>query len=698
MFNKSALGNLKPEFTVVDSPYLQEIGSQIETDSPVNAVAFLGDTLYAGMDDGLKIVSGGKLKPGPKTVGAVRQLLPVENRLYIRSADGLHVLSGKKVKKLSDSDFAALATDGEEVFAATPGTLYRVSEDGAKAIPGSDSGHPPIHHLACFQGMLVTGHYGGLLCFDGHKWSRELYDWGQIPSQNVTCLLPDGNKLYIGTERGICILRGMTLHVIRGRDGLPREDVTSLGLGFGGDLWIGSNRGVSRKTGDEYHYFAWQRWLPGDRVTAICERDKTVCVACDKGIGIIEYKPMTLEEKGEHYEKLLERDQKLRGFVYKLEWDDAGGEFYKEISDNDGCWTAYYLGAMSCKYAVTRNEKDRRNAVEAFNAIKSLEEISTIDGFPARAYMRKGEKKVHQSGGEWHESADGKWLWKADTSSDEVDGHVWCCALFYDLVANDEEKKRVAEHLGRIAHHIVDHGFCLIDLDGKPTTWARWEPDYLMSPRGQGQRGLNCMEMLSILRGAHHVTGEEKFLKAYRYLIDEHSYHTQFLRQKLTFTPEWINHSDDVLAFFAYQPLIAYEDDPELRAIYLRSFERSFEIERPERMSLFNFIYGALTGLECEAGATLKELREWPLDILKYTYCNSCRHDLEVARNEPAFNCFAATQTISCRESNPRRWCARPNEMDSGHNMREVEDPSGWLAAYWLGRYCGYIKSAREKE
>ena len=44
----------------------------------------------------------------------------------------------------------------------------------------------------------------------------------------------------------------------------------------------------------------------------------------------------------------------------------------------------------------------------------------------------------------WPVSADGKWYWKADTSSDELDGHFFFYALYYDLVAtSDDEKRRV---------------------------------------------------------------------------------------------------------------------------------------------------------------------------------------------------------------------------------------------------------------
>ena len=53
------------------------------------------------------------------------------------------------------------------------------------------------------------------------------------------------------------------------------------------------------------------------------------------------------------------------------------------------------------------------------------------------------------------------------------------------------------------------------------------------------------------------------------------------------------------------------------------------EIERIEQIPWFNFIYGALTGNDCEAEAAVTHLREWPLDLVIHSYQNSHRADLQ---------------------------------------------------------------------
>ena len=80
---------------------------------------------------------------------------------------------------------------------------------------------------------------------------------------------------------------------------------------------------------------------------------------------------------------------------------------------------------------------------------------------------------------------------------------------------------------------------------------------------------------------------------ASRELIQEHGYALNTVDQKIT-KEGHVNHSDDELAFLSYYPLLRYERDPHLRALYLSSLERSWQIERPERCSLWNVIYGAL--------------------------------------------------------------------------------------------------------
>jgi ribosomal protein S20 len=137
-------------------------------------------------------------------------------------------------------------------------------------------------------------------------------------------------------DRGLGLLRGMSLTTLRGPQGLPYEDTVCLARGFANDVWVGTTRGAIRMVDGEFHYFAGQRWLPDDRVHAIAVGERAVYFATEKGVGIIEYEPFTLLKKAAYYERHLEEwGQKRLGLVHKLEWDGGLKEFVREAGEED---------------------------------------------------------------------------------------------------------------------------------------------------------------------------------------------------------------------------------------------------------------------------------------------------------------------------------------------------------------------------
>src|SRR5262249_45365818 len=146
-------------------------------------------------------------------------------------------------------------------------------------------------------------------------------DWGMLPSPVTRDLLAQGSRLFIATERGVAVLRGMAMTALRGPDGLPYEDTTCLAAGFDNDLWIGTTRGAIRTAGDEYHYFGADHWLPGEYVRDIAVGQRAVYIATDGGLGIIRYEPYTLLKKSLYFERELEDwGFKRLGFMHKLYW------------------------------------------------------------------------------------------------------------------------------------------------------------------------------------------------------------------------------------------------------------------------------------------------------------------------------------------------------------------------------------------
>jgi hypothetical protein len=216
------------------------------------------------------------------------------------------------------------------------------------------------------------------------------------------------------------------------------------------------------------------------------------------GIGCLERRPMTLAEKAEFYEQEIERYIKRTPFGYVAEaplrqkGDKTSAD--PQDSDNDGLWTAMY-GAGECfAYEATRDLKAKARAKKAFEALRFLQKVTQDCAHaPPKGYIARiirpvdwpdpnvgrleGDRQEHERDSlwkvyepRWPKSADGKWFWKSDTSSDELDGHYFFYPLYYDFCADTEaERERVREVVRDVTDHLLTHRFVLIDHDGKPT-------------------------------------------------------------------------------------------------------------------------------------------------------------------------------------------------------------------------------------
>jgi hypothetical protein len=195
--------------------------------------------------------------------------------------------------------------------------------------------------------------------------------------------------------------------------------------------------------------------------------------------------------------------------------------------------------------------------------------------------------------------------------------------------------------------------------------------------------------MLSFMKTAATLTGDPKFAEAYRRLV-EMGYPKYTVRQRNTPPPpENIAHFEDELALWSYWNLLRFEKDLQLRSVYRRSLERSYEAIRIEQNPWYNFVYGVLSGNDCEVEPSLDHLRGWPLDLVVWPYQNSHRADLGTPPGYVAFT--GGTRAFLPRETEPGRWDHWFMQADGGG--RDVAEPGAWLLAYWMGRYYGYIEA-----
>jgi hypothetical protein len=247
--------------------------------------------------------------------------------------------------------------------------------------------------------------------------------------------------------------------------------------------------------------------------------------------------------------------------------------------------------------------------------------------------------------------------------------------------------------IDRITHHILDNKYQLIDVDGQRTRWGWWGPDAIWED--PDETGLRALLILSHVRVALHMTSDPpsraRFQAAYDDLVGQHRYHLLTRNQKIM-VPGAINHSDDELAFLAFYPLLRYETDATLRPIYRESLARSWQIERPERNPLWNFIYAAGTGAdEFDRAESLRTLHEIPMDQIKWDVRNAHRRDVPIDPRQDRFKRSQSFVVLPYDELPLWKWNENPYNLNAGDGGRSEGDGVYFLLPYWMGRYHGLI-------
>jgi len=496
------------------------------------------------------------------------------------------------------------------------------------------------------------------------------------------------DDIYFGSQLALGMISEKEDHQLFSADnGLPYGPVTTI-TQTGQEVWLGTPVGAIRKRGGAWSYFAGKRWLENNHVNDILIIDSSrVWVATNGGINELRRVPMTLEQKAAYFENRLNERHLHHGFAAECRFKSLSDttSFTHSTNDNDGLWTSIYLAAESFRFAVTGEKEAYDNAVRTFLAMEKLETVNPIPGFVARSYVTIDESTGN--GGEWHVSADGKWKWKGDTSSDEIVGHMFAYPIFYELVAKGDMKERTKGLVDRLMTHIVDHNFELVDLDGIATRWGVWSPDSLNNAkRWMYERGINSLQILAFLKSATFVTQNPKYEKAYNFLVKEHHYLDNMLVQKM-YGPYEVNHSDDELSYLPYYTLLRYGAKSKDKDIYARSLARSWRAEEGDRIPIWNYI--ASIGLEknCGLEVAMDEMQQIPLDIRSWPMYNSHRWDIRKSTINDRFFKPQATKPIPTAERAISKWNSNTYQMDGGGDGLSEDDGAFFLLPYWMARF-----------
>lgn len=572
-----------------------------------------------------------------------------------------------------------------------------------RAFPDTKIDWPKIEGVE-ISGVRWTGNGAGLYrkTEGGPVERHEEYGVNGPLSTRVTALAADSKgTLWVGTPLGISLRAadGAWSH-IRGRDGLPCEDVTALAIDNQDRVWIGTTRGAIQyrlnAEGRKWFYRAGQRYLPDDHVLSIkIESDgRRAWFATEGGFhGCIDEATTTLLEKAQSIERRVNERHRRFGLVASCVLDNALTPTSHQIhdNDNDGLWTAYHVAAMSLCYGVTAEPAAKASARESMHALYMLQNVSGTPGLVARSVVtvEEGQKKDKQ----WRPAPDGKFYWKSDTSSDEIDGHYLAFYTYWEHIARHDADERdlCIRQVRALTDYIVDNNYQLIDWTGKRTRWGFWNPENLNdNPIHYIENGLNSLQILSFLNTAEYITGDAKYRRHFEHLVTEHGYLNNVLLEKKVF-PDENNHSDDQLGYVAWYPILQTEKDPGVRAALHRAVRRHYKIVKPEKPSFYAFVTATIDPHYVDLHAAVENLQEIPEDRHDWLMDNSQRDDLVF---NPTVDRFGKRQLLLVPPADERdfdKWNRNPYLPVEGGDGRTEDDGAAYLLPYWMGRYHGFI-------
>ncbi len=671
-------------------------------DDKAYCLAECNGTVYIGTEKGLNYTKeDGTLGSFP--CPRVKAVYSAGYKVYFAAKNTVYVVENGKITELQTLDEDVICFSGTDIIhLITPGWLYRFKDGKFEKYFRTES---ELADIAITGQKINAATSEFFICVNGKRkrWMNICHEHSTMPEIKINCIEHDSSLgfTWLGTDKGVYIYDGkIGWYGHNELNVLPEEEIFRIRFADDGRVILSSDAGLIIIKDGKRKYLPATRWAMQPELNDAIAAGNTIWTATDSGVTKITEKDMTLEEKADYCFNLVENHYlRTKGYVtglHSIENHDISTGV-PGISDNDGLWTQFYMGALSYCYAVTKNEEVLKAARRSLYAMGYLAKVSGKKGFTARAVRFEGDENfgvfVDREGSEWHPSPDGISEWLGETSSDEMVGHFFGFTLYYDLCANDEEKEYIKEIICDIVDHILENDYKLCDIDGLPTTWANWAPDQLNgNSMWLWEKCINSLELLAFLDVAYHVSGEQKYRDEFMHLaIDEHYLINAAQHKK---DDGHVCHIDDNLGFLTTATILHIEKDPAIRKYLLMGLRHHWEYERPEHTIFYNLVCSAYSDEPCDLDNAIKELRNYPLDFIRTPIINSKRRGLVYDTEQEKWG--GKPQLKEALEIDERIIHYNDSNMfriDEG-NPSIASCPSTYLVPYWFGRYHGLIEEA----
>ena len=640
--------------------------------------------------------------------------------VWLATWNGVYQYKNNKLRKIDgvDAPISVLCKSKEGMYALGPKGVWLYNNDHFQK---------KDYSIARSVQNAITDGNGGLwiatkvgLYHCSEKNTTLYNDTTQLVSAYVEDVSMNSNlQLWAVGLGGVSIRRdNQMIKSLSTKDGLPTAYVNCIAMAPDGSMWVGTQRGIVRyETNGSRSLRFSRRWLVTDDVRDICfDIEGNAWIATHGGVSAIKKQKMSLNDKADFfYDVLMKRHIRDPWIAGQCNLQIAGDTttWRPEDDDNDGEYTSNYLAMESFRYAVTKDEDAHIKANKAFQFLKLLQDVTSTEGFYARTIVPADWISVHDGNRSytdrqiadelvgdprakpvevrWHKSADGKWLWKGDASSDEMCGHMMGYYFFYELVANDQEKEMIRNHVRKIMDYLIANNYNFVDIDGTHTRWGVWSPAQINGdPEWASEKSINSFELLAFLKFAYGITNDKKYQNEYLRLINKEGYLKNIAPLNNT-NPAWYIFFDETLNCYLFPLLLQYETDPAIKSVYERSMDEWYTINKKAECPLFDFMYVYTRHKKINPVKDIEFLIDTPLDLVDWRIDHTAREDINLVRT-PSLEEIQVDQLPPASMRSTVRWDKNPWIAASGDPHIERE-PVFWLLPYWMGRYLKLIKN-----
>eukprot|EP01084_Bolivina_argentea_P290192 498406_1 len=599
------------------------------------------------------------------------------------------------------------------------------------------------------------------------------YNYINFQTDNYTTSMQyiesNGNiDLYVTNLNAINVYRMIT-HINSGiwirigrHQGLPYNNITQMVLGWDNTIWFGHYNGaVSRFISSnnnnlfsitgKWRYYQGHRYLPdGDIITMYSAMDM-IFISTQFGLSVIIGNKTDLITKANMIESINYPRHDRYGLVADCGLHSVGNlsSWFYSPSDNDGLWTSMYVSGLIFKYNQFKDNNTLNLIWHHTNALTKMHEITGVNyGFVPRSFCKVGDYCCNDNcGGEWHNSTTiNGWVYKGDTSSDEICGHMAVYSLLYDIIAiNEQQSHLFLKMMTSIVDWIIDNKYKYIGPNG-PTLWGYWDPSSLnfncanychdgKCDNNCDDRGLNSLQILSWILECYHYTtlhvslypnsttkyNPQKYLNAWNELGITNGYFINIINTRINI-PDDINWSDDelhTLAYFSYfwtrnehnkwmnkssvyANNIRKDWNKYVEPYYINfelSWNRTYNSLKSPYQSWFTIMdvfFNNKFNDNVLINQIKQDLETWPMEWIPWIVDNSNRIDI-VKDSTMGRSCDGnppkcATIAFPHSESNGdrERWNSNPYKLMSGGESSEV-DTGAFTLSFWMAKYFDLV-------